>query len=123
MLVFATDGGTDSAGSADAVNTSFSRQSGPESWLDIGPCFFLQMSLDDPDYFSPESDDFAVRQLHDINGIVANCTTPSNLFHIFRRQTALQFRKPLVIMSPRACCIILRLGARWMTWSKEPNSR
>ncbi|XP_072376947.1 2-oxoglutarate dehydrogenase complex component E1 isoform X2 [Diabrotica undecimpunctata] len=63
---------------------------------------FLQMSSDDPDYFPPESDDFAVRQLHDINWIVANCTTPANLFHILRRQIALPFRKPLVIMSPKS---------------------
>lgn len=32
---------------------------------------FLQMSSDDPDYFPPESDEFAVRQLHDINWIVS----------------------------------------------------
>ncbi|CAH0557921.1 unnamed protein product [Brassicogethes aeneus] len=63
---------------------------------------FLQMSSDDPDYFPPESDDFAVRQLHDINWIIANCTTPANLFHILRRQIALPFRKPLVIMTPKS---------------------
>ncbi|XP_050515145.1 2-oxoglutarate dehydrogenase complex component E1 isoform X1 [Diabrotica virgifera virgifera] len=63
---------------------------------------FLQMSSDDPDYFPPESDDFAVRQLHDINWIVANCTTPANLFHILRRQIALPFRKPLIIMTPKS---------------------
>jgi hypothetical protein len=28
------------------------------------------MSSDDPDYFPPESEEFAVRQLHDINWIV-----------------------------------------------------
>lgn len=32
---------------------------------------FLQMSSDDPDYFPPECDEFAVRQLHDINWIVS----------------------------------------------------
>ena len=32
---------------------------------------FLQMSSDDPDYFPPESEEFAVRQLHDINWIVS----------------------------------------------------
>nr|XP_023025443.1 2-oxoglutarate dehydrogenase, mitochondrial-like isoform X3 [Leptinotarsa decemlineata] len=63
---------------------------------------FLQMSSDDPDYFPPESDDFAVRQLHDINWIVANCTTPANLFHILRRQIALPFRKPLILMTPKS---------------------
>lgn len=63
---------------------------------------FLQMSSDDPDYFPPESEEFAVRQLHDINWIVANCTTPANLFHILRRQIALPFRKPLIIMTPKS---------------------
>ncbi|XP_016658311.1 2-oxoglutarate dehydrogenase, mitochondrial isoform X5 [Acyrthosiphon pisum] len=63
---------------------------------------FLQMSSDDPDYFPPESDEFAVRQLHDINWIVANCSTPANYFHILRRQIALPFRKPLIIMTPKS---------------------
>jgi 2-oxoglutarate dehydrogenase E1 component len=36
------------------------------------------------------------------NMIVANITTPANLFHIMRRQLAWQFRKPLVIMSPKS---------------------
>lgn len=31
---------------------------------------FLQMSSDDADYFPPESDEFAIRQLHDSNWIV-----------------------------------------------------
>lgn len=63
---------------------------------------FLQMSDDDPEYFPPESAEFAVRQLHDINWIIANCTTPANLFHILRRQIALPFRKPLVLMTPKS---------------------
>ncbi|XP_045472665.1 2-oxoglutarate dehydrogenase, mitochondrial isoform X3 [Harmonia axyridis] len=63
---------------------------------------FLQMCSDDPDYMPPESDEFAVRQLHDINWIVANCTTPANLFHILRRQIALPFRKPLILLTPKS---------------------
>lgn len=63
---------------------------------------FLQMSSDDPDYFPPESEDFAVRQLHDINWIIANCTTPANYFHILRRQIHLPFRKPLIHMAPKS---------------------
>ncbi|XP_043668754.1 2-oxoglutarate dehydrogenase, mitochondrial isoform X5 [Vespula pensylvanica] len=63
---------------------------------------FLQMSSDDPDYFPPESEEFAVRQLHDINWIVANCSTPANYFHILRRQIALPFRKPLIMMTPKS---------------------
>jgi 2-oxoglutarate dehydrogenase E1 component len=33
---------------------------------------------------------------------VANCTTPSNYFHILRRQLHRPFRKPLVIMTPKS---------------------
>jgi len=38
----------------------------------------------------------------DYNMIVANLTTPANLFHAFRRQLTWPFRKPLVIMSPKS---------------------
>jgi len=33
---------------------------------------------------------------------VMNITTPANLFHAFRRQLKTNFRKPLVIMSPKS---------------------
>jgi len=36
------------------------------------------------------------------NWIVANCTTPSNYFHILRRQLHRSFRKPLVMMTPKS---------------------
>ncbi len=36
------------------------------------------------------------------NIIAANISTPSNLFHILRRQLAYPFRKPLVVMSPKS---------------------
>lgn len=38
----------------------------------------------------------------DYNLTVANLTTPANLFHAFRRQLARDFRKPLIIMSPKS---------------------
>ena len=38
----------------------------------------------------------------DNNIIIANVTTPANLFHMLRRQLALPFRKPLVVMSPKS---------------------
>ncbi|XP_058835198.1 2-oxoglutarate dehydrogenase complex component E1 isoform X1 [Topomyia yanbarensis] len=63
---------------------------------------FLQMCSDDPDYFPPESEEFAIRQLHDINWIVANCSTPANYFHIMRRQIAMPFRKPLILLTPKS---------------------
>jgi 2-oxoglutarate dehydrogenase E1 component len=33
---------------------------------------------------------------------VANCTTPANYFHILRRQMRRDFRKPLVLMTPKS---------------------
>jgi len=36
------------------------------------------------------------------NMVVANITTSANLFHALRRQLAWEFRKPLVIMSPKS---------------------
>ena len=36
------------------------------------------------------------------NMYVANCTTPSNLFHILRRQMITTFRKPLVLFTPKS---------------------
>jgi 2-oxoglutarate dehydrogenase E1 component len=38
----------------------------------------------------------------DDNIQVANCTTPANYFHILRRQMNRDFRKPLVIMTPKS---------------------
>ena len=33
---------------------------------------------------------------------VANCTTPANYFHILRRQMLRDFRKPLILMTPKS---------------------
>ena len=38
----------------------------------------------------------------DDNMQVANCTTPANYFHVLRRQMNRDFRKPLVIMTPKS---------------------
>lgn len=38
----------------------------------------------------------------DNNIQVANCTTPANFFHILRRQLKREFRKPLVIFTPKS---------------------
>ena len=38
----------------------------------------------------------------DDNMQVANCTTPANYFHILRRQVRRDFRKPLILMTPKS---------------------
>ncbi|CAL8081089.1 unnamed protein product [Orchesella dallaii] len=63
---------------------------------------FLQMCSDDPDVMPSFDGDIAVRQLQEINWIVAYLTTPANVFHVLRRQIALPFRKPLIIMTPKS---------------------
>jgi 2-oxoglutarate dehydrogenase E1 component len=36
------------------------------------------------------------------NMFVANCTTPANLFHLLRRQMKTNYRKPLVVFTPKS---------------------
>ncbi len=38
----------------------------------------------------------------DLNMVVANCTTPANLFHLLRRHVMWNFRKPLVLFTPKS---------------------
>ncbi len=38
----------------------------------------------------------------EFNIILANVSTPANFFHLMRRQLAFNFRKPLVVMSPKS---------------------
>ncbi|HPF89279.1 MAG: 2-oxoglutarate dehydrogenase E1 component [Flavobacteriales bacterium] len=38
----------------------------------------------------------------DENMVLVNCTTPANFFHALRRQLAWDFRKPLVVFSPKS---------------------
>ena len=36
------------------------------------------------------------------NMVVADCTTPANLFHLLRRQMKWNFRKPLIVFTPKS---------------------
>jgi 2-oxoglutarate dehydrogenase E1 component len=38
----------------------------------------------------------------DDNWQVCNCTTPANYFHVLRRQICREFRKPLILMTPKS---------------------
>ncbi|XP_027055240.1 2-oxoglutarate dehydrogenase, mitochondrial-like [Pocillopora damicornis] len=69
---------------------------------------FLQMSNDNPDVFPTNNELFEVNQLYSTNWQVVNCSTPANYFHVLRRQIALNFRKPLILMTPKS---LLRLEA------------
>ena len=44
---------------------------------------------------------------------VANCTTPANYFHILRRQMRRNFRKPLVLMTPKSLLRHKRCVSTW----------
>ncbi|PGH11659.1 oxoglutarate dehydrogenase (succinyl-transferring), E1 component [Polytolypa hystricis UAMH7299] len=61
---------------------------------------YLQLCNEDPRVFPAE--ERLERQHQDCNMQVAYMTTPSNLFHILRRQINRQFRKPLIIFFSKA---------------------
>jgi 2-oxoglutarate dehydrogenase E1 component len=54
-----------------------------------------------PEHSSARLERF-LQQCAEDNIIVANCTTPSSYFHILRRQLHREFRKPLIMMSPKS---------------------
>ncbi|MED6199163.1 hypothetical protein PIB30_073301 [Stylosanthes scabra] len=41
------------------------------------------------------------KQIQECNWQVVNITTPANYFHVLRRQIHREFRKPLIVMSPK----------------------
>lgn len=68
---------------------------------------FLQMSDENP-YELPNVDEskwftgaHLGTQVQSTNWQIVNCSTPANYFHVLRRQIHRQFRKPLVIFTPK----------------------
>jgi len=61
---------------------------------------FLQMSDDDEDVFPARIG--RQQQAQAANWQVVNVTTPANYFHVLRRQVVREFRKPLIVMSPKS---------------------
>nr|GMD57559.1 2-oxoglutarate dehydrogenase, mitochondrial-like [Ipomoea batatas] len=59
-----------------------------------------QMSDDNP-YVIPEMEPTLRKQIQECNWQVVNVTTPANYFHVLRRQIHRDFRKPLIVMSPK----------------------
>eukprot|EP01134_Creolimax_fragrantissima_P007928 CFRG7928T1 len=68
---------------------------------------FLQQS-DDADDVIPDMQTNARKQIQDTNWQVMNCSTPANYYHALRRQVHREFRKPLILMTPKK---LLRLKA------------
>ncbi|KAI0565325.1 2-oxoglutarate dehydrogenase E1 component [Gracilaria domingensis] len=62
---------------------------------------FLQMCDDDPDVW-PDMDAATSKQIQACNWQVVNPSTPANYFHVLRRQVSREFRKPLIIMTPKS---------------------
>jgi len=61
---------------------------------------FLQQVDEDPHYVPAMARDERMQiQTHNIQ--VVNCTTPANYFHCLRRQIHRDFRKPLIVVSPK----------------------
>jgi 2-oxoglutarate dehydrogenase E1 component len=63
---------------------------------------FLQMSDDDEQGFPGLSPATAEKQIRKNNWVVVNITEPANFFHVLRRQVFRDFRKPLIVMSPKS---------------------
>ena len=42
------------------------------------------------------------RPIQQSNWQIVNCSTPANYFHVLRRQIHREFRKPLVVFSPKS---------------------
>ncbi|GJP55325.1 hypothetical protein CLOM_g14297 [Closterium sp. NIES-68] len=62
---------------------------------------YLQSSDDNP-FVIPELEETMTRQVQGVNWQVVNVTTPANYFHVLRRQIHRDFRKPLIVMSPKS---------------------
>ncbi len=78
--------------------------SGETKWLRMsGLVLLLPHGLEGqgPEHSSGRLERFLQMSAED-NWQVANCSTPANYFHILRRQQRRDFRKPLVLMTPKS---------------------
>lgn len=78
--------------------------SGETKWLRMcGLVLMLPHGMEGqgPEHSSARLERFLQLSAED-NWQVANCTTPANYFHILRRQMCRDYRKPLILMTPKS---------------------
>lgn len=92
---------------------------------------FLQLS-DEPRDIVPKMSRDERMQIQQCNMQIASCTTPAQMFHLLRRQVHREFRKPLIVATPKS---LLRLdkcvstlkefaeGSRFQRFMFENNDR
>lgn len=61
---------------------------------------FLQLHDEDPRVVPPMKESER-RQIQLTNMQIVNCSTPANYFHVLRRQLNRDFRKPLIVFTPK----------------------
>ena len=61
---------------------------------------YLQMVEEDPHHIPPMGKDERT-QIQRANWQIVNCSTPANYFHCLRRQIHRDFRKPMIVVSPK----------------------
>jgi 2-oxoglutarate dehydrogenase E1 component len=62
---------------------------------------YLQMSDEPPDKIPADMTLDTRTQIQEANWQICNVTTPANYFHLLRRQVHREFRKPLIVISPK----------------------
>ena len=78
--------------------------SGETKWLRMNGLVLMLphgMEGQGPEHSSARMERFLQNSAED-NWQVANCTTPANYFHVLRRQMCRDFRKPLILMTPKS---------------------
>lgn len=92
---------------------------------------FLQQVEEDPDVVPPMAAEERF-QIQRCNWQVVNCSTPANYYHVLRRQLHREFRKPLIIATPknllreRKCTSTLEemgTGTRFLRTIGESNEK
>jgi len=83
---------------------------------------FLQMCNDDEDVF-PDMEQSITMQVQKSNWQVVNCSTPANYFHVLRRQVHRDFRKPLIVATPKSLLRLKQAASTFEEFGPETKFR